>query len=158
LNAEQIALVPSPAQRRRRIAIEMALCFGFPVSVMIAGYAVQSGRYYIFAIAGCVPVLDSSWLSVVIWPGVMLVVTAGYCSMIIHRLIKYRRQVSGILSAAHSRYNQSQFVRLFAMATALIVIFLPVALYIFVLNLSFQDLLLEQNVIVVTNSARSSRL
>ena len=140
LNTEQIVLVPSPAQRRRRIAIEMALCFGFPVYIMIAGYIVQSGRYYILAIAGCVPMLDSSWLSVVlvlIWPGVMWVVAAGYCSIIIHRLIKYRRQVSGILSSPHSRYNQSQFIRLFAMATALIVIFFPVALYIFVLNLSF---------------------
>jgi pheromone a factor receptor len=107
---------------------------------MIAGYIVQSGRYYILAIAGCVPMLDSSWLSVVlvlIWPGVMWVVAAGYCLMIIYRLIKYRRQVSGILSSPNSRYNQSQFVRLFAMATALIIIFLPVALYIFVLNLSF---------------------
>jgi pheromone a factor receptor len=140
LNTEQIALVASPAQRRRRIAIEMALCFGFPVYIMIASYIVQSGRYYIFAIAGCVPMLDSSWPStvlVLIWPGVMWVVAAGYCSTIIHRLIKYRRQVSSILSSPHSRYNQSQFIRLFAMATALIAIFLPVALYIFVLNLSY---------------------
>jgi pheromone a factor receptor len=140
LNTEQIALVASPAQWRRRITIEMALCFGFPVYIMVASYIVQSGRYYVFPIAGCVPMLDSSWPStvlVLIWPGIMWVVAAGYCSTIIHRLIKYRRQVSGILSSPHSRYNQSQFIRLFAMATALIVIFLPVALYIFVLNLSF---------------------
>jgi pheromone a factor receptor len=140
LNTEQIVLIPSPAQRRRRIAIEMALCFGFPVYMMIAGYIVQSGRYYIFAIAGCVPMLDSSWPSIIlvlVWPGVMWMVAAGYCSIIIHRLIKYRRQVSSMLSSPHSRYNQSQFIRLFAMATALIVIFLPVALYIFALNLSF---------------------
>jgi pheromone a factor receptor len=140
LNTEQIVLVPSPAQRRRRIAIEIALCFGAPIYIMLAHFIVQSGRYYVFAITGCVPILDSSWPSIVlvlIWPGIMWLVAAAYCSIIIHRLIKYRRHVSGILSGPHSRYNQSQFTRVFAMATALILIFLPLALYILVQNLSY---------------------
>lgn len=140
LNTEQIVLAPSAAQCRRRIAIEITLCFGFPIYIMAAHYIVQSGRYYIFAITGCVPILDSSWLSVVlvlIWPGVMWVVAAIYCATIIRRLVKYRRQVSSILSASRSTYNQSQFARVFAMATALILIFVPVALYILVQNLSY---------------------
>ena len=141
LNTEQIVLVPSPARRRRRIAIEIALCFGFPVYIMVAHYVVQSGRYYIFAVTGCVPILDSSWPSivlVVIWPTVMWIMAAVYCSVIIHRLIKYRRHISSILSAPQCRYNQSQFARLFAMSTALIIIFLPVALYILVQNSLYQ--------------------
>jgi pheromone a factor receptor len=140
LNTEQIVLIPSPTQRRRRIAIEIALCVGAPVYIMVAHFIVQSGRYYVFAITGCVPILDSSWPSIVlvlIWPGVMWLVAAVYCSIIIHRLIKYRRQVSSILATPHSRFNQSQFTRLFAMATALILVFLPVALYILVQNLSY---------------------
>lgn len=140
LNTEQIVLAPSAAQCRRRIAIEITLCFGFPIYIMAAHYIVQSGRYYIFAITGCVPILDSSWLSVVlvlIWPGVMWLVAAIYCATIIRRLVKYRRQVSSILSASRSTYNQSQFARVFAMATTLILIFVPVALYILVQNLSY---------------------
>lgn len=141
LDVEQIVPVPSPAQRRRRMVIELTLCFALPVYIMVAHYLVQSGRYYIFAITGCVPILDSSWPSIVlvlIWPGVMWVVAAVYCAIIIHRLITYRRHVSSILSAPRSRYNQSQFARLFAMATALILIFLPLALYILVQNLTYQ--------------------
>jgi pheromone a factor receptor len=140
LNTEQIVLAPSAAQCRRRIAIEITLCFGFPIYVMAAHFIVQSGRYYIFAITGCVPILDSSWPSMVlvlIWPGVMWLVAAVYCAVIIRRLIKYRRQVSSILSTPRSMYNQSQFARIFAMATALILIFVPVALYILVQNLSY---------------------
>ena len=139
LNTEQIVLVPTSSQRRCRTAIEVVLCFGFPVLIMIAHYIVQSGRYYIFAITGCVPMLDSSWptiLLVLIWPGVMWVVSAVYCLVIIYRLAKHRRQVLSILSAPQCRYNQSQFVRLFAMATALIVVFLPLALYLLGQNLS----------------------
>jgi pheromone a factor receptor len=141
LNTEQIVLVPSPAQCRRRISIEITLCLGFPVYIMVAHYVFQSGWYDIFAITGCVPITDSSWPSIVlvfILPGIMWVVATAYCSIIICRLIKYHRQVSSILSTPQSRYNQSQFARLFAMATALIIIFLPVALYILVQNLSYQ--------------------
>ena len=141
LDTEQITLGLTRAQRRRNIAIETALCFGLPVYLMIAHYIVQSGRYYVFAITGCVPILDSSWPStvlVVIWPTIIWIVATVYCSVIIRRLIKYRSQVSSILSTSQSRCNQSQFARLFAMATALIVIFLPVAIYLLLQNSLYQ--------------------
>ena len=141
LDTEQIVLVPSPSQRRFRTAIEIVLCLGFPIYIMIAHYLVQSGRYYIFPITGCVPILDSSWPStalVLIWPGAMWMVAAAYCSVIIYRLAKYRRQVSSILSAPQSRYSKPQFVRVFAMATTLILIYLPVAMYLLVQNVAYK--------------------
>ena len=101
LNTEQIVLVPSPSQCLCQTAIEVPLCLRFPISIMIAHYLVQSGRYYIFPITGCVPILDSSWPSmalVLIWPGAMWMVAAAYCSVIIYRLAKYCRQVSSMLS------------------------------------------------------------
>ena len=140
LNTDRVVLAASPAHRRRRIAFEVALCFGFPIYIMIAHYLVQPSRYFIYALSGCVPSIDNSWVSVpilLIWPVIMWIVAAVYCALIIYRLIKYRREFSSILSLSQSRLNKSRFTRLFAMATTLIALFLPLALSLFIANVHF---------------------
>ena len=67
----------------------------------------------------------------------MTLVAAGYCLLVAYRLIRYRRQFASILSSSQSKINKSRFIRLFALATVLVLVFLPVVLYTFIRNLQF---------------------
>ena len=83
LDTNQTVLQPTRAQRTRQYVIEIMLCFGAPVYMVIIHYIVQNVRYYIFAISGCVPSLDDSWPSIVlieIWSPFFSVVAVYYSS------------------------------------------------------------------------------
>ena len=138
LDTDQVSLVPSTSQRRRRVVFEIVFCAMLPIYIMIAHFIVQPSRYYIFAIGGCVPSYAASWQSIIlifIWPVLVCTVVAVYCLIVVYRLIKYRRQFSSILSMSSSQFSKSRFIRLFALATTLVLIFLPLVIYILVLNL-----------------------
>ena len=66
LDTERTIVQPTTAQRRRKLAVDILLCFGFPIYMIIVVYVVQNIRYYIFAISGCVPGIDNSWPSIVL--------------------------------------------------------------------------------------------
>ncbi len=83
LDTNRTVLHPTPAQRKRRYAVKILLCFGVPIYMIIIHYVVQNVRYYIFAIAGCVPGFDDSWPSTVLvhmWPPFFSVVAVYYGS------------------------------------------------------------------------------
>jgi pheromone a factor receptor len=85
MDTENTILVPSKAQRRREIAIELFFCVGIPVLAMVAHFIVQPNRYYIFAISGCNVSYDDSWLSILLsitWPPVICLIAAIYCGML----------------------------------------------------------------------------
>lgn len=82
LDTSNTVLMPSRAQRRRRIVFDSIFCIAFPVYMIIIHYIVQPSRYYIFAISGCTPSFDNSWVSIVlcfIWPPIICLVDAYYC-------------------------------------------------------------------------------
>ena len=140
LDTDQVTLMASPAQQRRRLAFEIIFCFGLPIYLMVIHYIVQPSRYYIYAIGGCTPSFDNSWPSIVLvfmWPPIVWLLAAGYCILVIYRLLRYRQQLSGILASSSSSVNKSTFVRLFVMATTLILFFLPLAFYIFYRDLAY---------------------
>ncbi|KAL9106610.1 MAG: hypothetical protein Q9227_008393 [Pyrenula ochraceoflavens] len=141
LNTDRTALTPTKSQQRRRLAIELFLCFGFPVWIMVAQFIVQPIRFYVFAISGCTSAYDESWLAiplVFIWPLVISLVAAFYCGLVVYRLVKYRRQFGEILSNASSNTNKNRFTRLFILATLFILIFLPLSAYGLSQNLAFE--------------------
>lgn len=81
MNTKRTALVPSDAQKRRDLAINIALCWGFPVYLMVTHYIVQPNRYIVYGISGCTGTLDGSWLSIVlivIWPLILSTLNTGY--------------------------------------------------------------------------------
>lgn len=140
LDTDKTTLVPSRGQRRRRLAFEVVFCIVCPLYMMIGHYVVQSYRYYIFAISGCVPPFDSSWVGIILMfvpPLVLCAVAAGYSVLVVVRLLKYRRQFSTILASSQSKVNKSRFLRLFILSTTLIVVFLPIAIYVFTRNLEY---------------------
>ena len=82
LDTDRTTLVPSTAQRRRKLALEIFLCFVFPLWMMIAQFIVQARRFYVFAISGCVPAYDNSWLAIVLvfmWALIISLLAAYYC-------------------------------------------------------------------------------
>lgn len=81
LASEGSYLVPTRAQRRKRMAFDFFLSIGIPIYIMAIHYVVQPSRYYIFQIAGCLPSADDSWPTVIlvwIWPSVLCLICAYY--------------------------------------------------------------------------------
>lgn len=140
LDTDHSTLVPSRGQRRRRLAFEVCFCIVCPLYMMVAHFIVQPLRFYIFAIGGCVPAFDNSWPSIILIftpPLVLCAVAAGYCALVVVRLLKYRKQFSVILASSQSKLNKSMFLRLFILSATLIVIFLPIAIYVFTRNIGY---------------------
>jgi pheromone a factor receptor len=82
LDTDNTVLVPSTAQRRRRMAFEIFFCFVFPAYFIFIAWVVQPSRYYLFGIAGCTPSFDNSWPTTVlvfIWPPIICLLAAYYC-------------------------------------------------------------------------------
>lgn len=91
LDTDHTVLVPSTTQRRRRIAFDSIFCIAFPIYMMITHYIVQPSRYYIFAISGCTPSFDNSWVGIVlcfIWPPIICLMDAYYCGKPRHKKSK----------------------------------------------------------------------
>ena len=81
LDTDKIVVSVSPAQRRRNRIIDGLLNFGLPFYMISVHYIVQPNRYYIFAISGCAPSVDSSWPTIVLifmWPPIVCLLDAYY--------------------------------------------------------------------------------
>jgi pheromone a factor receptor len=140
LDTDRTYLVPSPAQRLRQRIFDIGLCVGVPVYLMAVHYIVQSSRYYIYSVEGCRPSFDNSWVSFVlifIWPLILCSVGTAYGGLAAYRLIKYRQQFAIILAASTSSMTKSRFIRLFALSTSLILIYLPLSIFTFRKSASF---------------------
>jgi pheromone a factor receptor len=84
MDTDNQVLIPSKGQRRRQLALDLLLCVGAPVLVMALHYITQFNRYYVFAIAGCVPGFDNSWpttLLVFMWPPILTLLASFYAGM-----------------------------------------------------------------------------
>lgn len=81
LDTDRTVLAPSQGQRRTRLIMDILLCFGGSIYLMVIHYIVQPNRYYIFAITGCTPSFDNSWPSIAlvfIWPPIMCLLDVYY--------------------------------------------------------------------------------
>lgn len=140
LNTDRTTLVPSSAQRMRKQIFEIGLCVGVPAYLMIAHYFVQTSRYYIFPVEGCRPSFDNSWVSIAlvfVWPLILCLIATLYGGLAAYRLVRYRQQFAVILAASTSSMNKSRFVRLFALSTTLMLVYLPLSVFTFQQNTSF---------------------
>jgi pheromone a factor receptor len=85
MDTDRTTLIPSKAQRRRNLALDIMLCIVFPIIMMFLHYVVQDRRYRIQAIIGCDPPYHTSWASTAlafIWPPIELFVATIYCGML----------------------------------------------------------------------------
>jgi len=81
MNTNKTVLVPSASQRRRQYVLDLLLCFGCPLYLMLVYYVVQDKRYYIWGITGCNWSADNSWVAIIlvlIWPPLFTLVDTYY--------------------------------------------------------------------------------
>ncbi|KAL3708843.1 a-factor receptor [Talaromyces marneffei ATCC 18224] len=136
MDVNNSALIPSRGERLRNKAVDVVFCIGFPVLSMVAHFCIQGTRYYIFAVAGCNPGTDESWPSYVflMCAPILCMAAAGYCILIIVRLIRYTSEFSAILGASQSNITKQRFIRLFGLSSLMIIVILPLQIYIFYTN------------------------
>ncbi|GLI75158.1 a-factor receptor [Penicillium ochrochloron] len=133
LDTASATLVPSKTQRWRKRAVELLFCVVVPIIAMITHIVWQKSRYLLFSISGCVNNFDESWVSLVLaymWPPIICLIAAYYCCLVLIRMRKYRSDFSLILRSANSRMSKSGFLRLFFLASAMLLAILPCEGYV----------------------------
>ncbi|KAI9741826.1 MAG: a-factor receptor [Cirrosporium novae-zelandiae] len=133
LDRDRNTIIPTQAQRRRALAIDLFLCFGIPSYLMIIHYVVQPNRYYIFTIAGCLPSYSYSWVSLLlmwIWGPILSLVAGFYSVLVMVRVQRHHAELSGMLRNSNTNLNKSRFLRLFILSISIVVLILPVDWYV----------------------------
>ena len=90
LDVERAEVSQTNASRRRKIYIDLGICFTVPIMQMLLHYIIQYNRYYITAIGGCVPSYDNSWPTIVImymWPLIFCLINCYYAGMLCLQLV-----------------------------------------------------------------------
>ena len=126
-------------ERRRERCLEFLYCIGFPLCLCAMHFVIQPFRYYIFAIAGCVPAYSSSWLGIMllyVWPPVVSLISGYFAILLIVRAWRYHHDFASILASSSSGMTKSRFVRLFASASILLLMVIPVQGYALYRNTS----------------------
>jgi pheromone a factor receptor len=84
LDVERSEISSTRASKKRKMIIDILLCYGIPVLQILLHYIIQYNRYIIGVLAGCLPTYDESWPTIVImymWPPIFCIANAYYCGM-----------------------------------------------------------------------------
>jgi pheromone a factor receptor len=123
--------------RIRSQILEFAWCCGYPFALIIVYYTVQSIRYFIYAIEGCISGYHVSWASVVLgamWAPLTMVAGVYYAGLCLYRLFRYRQEFHRLLSARNT--TKSRFIRLFTICIVTLLFYVPYNLAAFWLFLN----------------------
>lgn len=85
LDTRRAALVPTKSQRWWNRGMTLLFCFMAPAVATITQIIYQGGRYFVFAISGCVNSYDETWVTLVlayIWPLIICLIAGYYCGML----------------------------------------------------------------------------
>ncbi|KAF2092569.1 fungal pheromone STE3G-protein-coupled receptor, partial [Rhizodiscina lignyota] len=132
LDTNATVISTSKIEKRRKLVLELLLCYGAPLFFILVFYVVQAGRYAILGITGCVYVIADSWLSIVLtvmWFPIFDLIAAIYACIVIYRLIRYSRDFSTLIRSHSS--TRSRFWRTFILCLLIICSQLPANLYAF---------------------------
>ncbi|EMC97070.1 hypothetical protein BAUCODRAFT_437239 [Baudoinia panamericana UAMH 10762] len=136
MDTNRATLVKSKAQKKRDLAIDLTLCIGFPALQMLFHYIVQSSRYYILGIIGCVASVSQTWLTTLLMhipPIIWTVVDVYFAIVIMLRLCRYRLSFAAILD--NSNMTKYRFLRLYIFCIVLIIAFVPIQTFVLYQNL-----------------------
>lgn len=96
VNTDNACMHESRAMKRRRVAKDCAFCFTIPILQVALHYTIQSNRFTVMTIYGCVDVTDLSWPSIVIlhiWPLIFACLNCYfacmYCDVFIYVILRY---------------------------------------------------------------------
>ncbi|KAF7937097.1 uncharacterized protein EAE98_001411 [Botrytis deweyae] len=142
VNTDNACMHETRAMKRRRVAKDCAFCFTIPILQVALHYTIQSNRFTVMTIYGCVDATDLSWPSIVIlhiWPLIFACLNCYFACMycVIYRLRRHRTNFTSTLSSSSSGLSPRRFFKLFSMSLMLLLIYFPVVIYYFYLNVSW---------------------
>ena len=126
-------LLSNPAVQRRRMIEELLWSFAVPIGMICTHYIVQTSRYWIVGVNGCILTIDSSWPSYVLhlmWPSIFALIASGFAVLVIYRYIQRRKDFARYLADGTTGMTSYRFIRLLGLALLQILINLPITLYI----------------------------
>ncbi|KAF7897003.1 hypothetical protein EAF00_005231 [Botryotinia globosa] len=138
VNTDNACMHETRAMKRRRVAKDCAFCFTIPILQVALHYTIQSNRFTVMTIYGCVDATDLSWPSIVILHKQILgnKLTKSIV-LVIYRLRRHRTNFTSTLSSSSSGLSPRRFFKLFSMSLMLLLIYFPVVIYYFYLNVSW---------------------
>lgn len=148
MDTQNMTMSCNKKDKRKEMALEIFMCWGYPMVLILLYYIVQPMRYMIYGIVGCWSAYDTSWPSVVLsymWGPLTMCVAAYYAGMsfcdypialtthnhpglLLYRLYRYRREFHRLVAARNT--TKSRFVRLFLICVVIILLCLPYNLYL----------------------------
>lgn len=120
------------AEKRRAIAVDLAIGLGIPFLQMILQYVVQGHRFNIFEDIGCWPATYDTPVAyplVYVWPVAIGMVSACYCLLTIRALALRRSEFNQLLSG-NNNLNSSRYFRLMGLAGIEMLLGIPWACYV----------------------------
>ncbi|KAL5525152.1 STE3_2 [Sanghuangporus sanghuang] len=111
-------VMSSQKERRKELAVDLSICVGLPVFVMILYYFVQGHRFNILEQIGCFPVTVNTppaYAFVWMWPLLLGTISMVYCIFTIIAFLKRRREMSQFLNSS-SQITFSRYFRLMVLA------------------------------------------
>ncbi|KAG5362136.1 Pheromone a factor receptor [Yarrowia sp. C11] len=126
-----------PIRSWKTVAVELAICWGYPVAFMLLTIIIDVGPYALIKYQGCMALFGESWVTFVIYHlrrpllGIIAVFYGGLC---IYRVYKKRKDFKDILATSNTGLNTSRFTRLLLHAIGVILIIFPVNMVIFALD------------------------
>jgi len=129
----------SKEDRRRAIAIDLAIGLGIPVLVMALQYIVQGHRFDIIEDVGCRPFTMNTppAYPLVIFPPLVIGLISGVYSILIIRAFYLRSVEIKAVMSTNNTVTFSRYSRLMALATVDLLITIPFAAFIIYANLKF---------------------
>lgn len=124
---------------RRRLFINLAICWFTPVTIMGTSAIVQSSRYVIVRYRGCIAPYGSSFVSLVlvtIWPLVWSLVALVFATLTLWTYVKKRRDIKDLLRCTNSGLTLRRFARLLIFSLLVMFIMCPFAIYNFTSDIS----------------------
>ncbi|KAF7949297.1 hypothetical protein EAE96_008461 [Botrytis aclada] len=140
VNTDNACMHETRAMKRRRVLKDCAFCFTIPILQVALHYTLQTNRFTVMTIYGCVDATDLSWPSIVIlhiWPLIFACLNCYFAFLVIYRLRRHRTNFTSTLSSSSSGLSPRRFFKLFSMSLMLLVIYFPVVIYYFYLNASW---------------------
>lgn len=124
--------------RKNQAIKDILLSFAAPITIMCLHYIVQPARYVINGISGCVPWVDRSWLSIIIfiWPPLFGILAAYYSGKVIILYFKKQKEFQSVLKDSKSSITLSRFIRLIGISSVMVMVYLPLNIYLLSKNIS----------------------
>ncbi|KAL6308809.1 putative fungal pheromone GPCR, STE3-type [Sparassis latifolia] len=129
--ARSQGLSSTRSEKRRIIMMDTLICVLFPLVYVALSYIVQGHRFDIYEVLGCYPAIFNTlpaYFLVYMWPIIIGLVSAVYCSQSLWHLLARQAQFKEFLPAVGG-LTRGRYMRLMALAMTDIVLTIPFGAY-----------------------------